>query len=161
MIRQRVAPTDARIEISRDRPAARASSRLATLAQAMSRTNSAVAMTMSGPGAVSRRPTCCSPNLTAVAWTPVLVCGYSRDCCAAIAASSALPSSAPTPSASRPKTSSVRASRGCPVRAGIEASGCHSVCRNGNPNPSGMTPITTAGTPATFTVRPTAFISAP
>ena len=47
-IRQRVAPTDARIAISRARPADRARSRLATFAQAMSRTNAAVAMSASG-----------------------------------------------------------------------------------------------------------------
>ncbi len=73
-MRHRVAPIETRTAISRERSAARARSRLATFAQAMSSTNATAPMSDQKRTRISL-PMTCSENGVTTAVTPLLVSG--------------------------------------------------------------------------------------
>ena len=136
--RQVLAPSATRTAASRSRPDARTSSRLATLAQAISSTNATAAARIFSAGRMP--PTVRSSIGSASAVQPEWVSGWSRSIRAATRFSAASASSRVTPGLSRPATRRNRRSR-LSASAGSSASGVHS-CRVPNAVLVGITPIT-------------------
>src|SRR5882672_664322 len=149
--RHRVAPSAVRIARSRPRPAARASSRLATLAQPMSRRKPAASSASLHGLSNPRKPPVYGST---AACRPASVSGYSRARRVAMASSSARACGIVMPSASRPTTASVRASRRRSRTCGAIASGSHALSIIGNLKRAGITPITVTGSSLTVTGRP-------
>ena len=152
-MRQRVAPSDTRTDISRARFAARANSRLATLAHAISSTNADRAQQREKDHADRTAVLLLVERLHPRSMS-LLVSGYSRR----------EPFRDGEQLRLRLRTSGVLGSRPNTRRAArvplllleirIAASGCHRSAFCGNLKPSGMTPTITAGTSLTRTVRP-------
>ena len=150
-IRHRVAPCATRMATSRARCAERAISRLATLAQAMSRTNATapinvemISLTSAGFAQ--------SLNVRTTASVCSFVSGYCWRSRPASARTSASAASRPTPGASRPTVDSIRLSRRS--RAPVGCKGRQVSEFSGKRIPSGMTPTIVDGSSLTRTTRP-------
>ena len=113
-MRQRPAPTARRTAISRLRPAARTSSRLARLPQAIRSTSVAIAMRTAPPLAMAgrlRAPMAASDTLSSLIRRPWLSLGYSRSRSAAITFIAASACRIPMSGFSRPTTENSKARR--------------------------------------------------
>ena len=152
-MRARVPPIEARTAISFARDTPRISSRLATLAQAISRTSTPAVMNAIQVASVADGLYCSLIGLTVV-WTRPLVSGKWAVQTARVVVSSASAAAGVTPSFSLPKTESRRASRGSAARPGMFESGIHRSAVPGNRKPTGMMPTMVTGWPSTVTVRP-------
>ena len=138
-IRPRPAPIAVRIAISRDRPAARVSSRLATLAQAMSSTNVTAPIMVdvtsaTSAGMKSSRNACAEPTSGSVG-SPY--CTLMRR---EMAATSASACAAVAPGLSRAIIATPRTLRGAVPRSGVI--GIQISATSGNLNRAGMMPVT-------------------
>ena len=146
--RARLAPSAIRTATSRARCADRASCRLATLAQAISRTKPTAPMR-------ARKIILIGPPLKR--WLNVITTAsvflfVSGNCCASCFAMpiiSACACASVTPGARREKTVMFRASRRSEFWSGT--SGCQMSALAGNFTPSGMTPTIVAGVPLMLT----------
>ncbi len=151
-MRPRLAPSAVRTAISRRRPAPRASKRLATLTQAMSR--STVVAPISAPVIVRS-----SLPMAALRYARASPARGPRDSRAGNtrAPSSALACSSVTPGASRPSTETVRD----PAAAAPDAGkGIHISLVLGKRNPGGITPAMTCVVVSRRMRRPSTFGSA-
>jgi len=151
--RLRVAPRAVRIDISRTRPLARASCRLATLAQAISRTkpvtpsNSQVYWDNKPPIRNSRR------GITMVR-QPVLVLGNCRSSRCAMASISVRACSTGTPGDNRATLNRIGAGRKRQTGGG-KARGIQASMAGGKSKPAGITPTTLTERPSIWTFLPT------
>ena len=171
--RLRAAPRADRIAISLCLPDVRASTRLATLAQAISRTNpTATSKTKSGvrtSPTISLRygttlaPICCPLTITAYSG------GYNFSTSAMTRPASSWAWAGVTPRLSRPTTVWLYSTPHSCSSAGVKASGTHNSAgprfqrspRKGKSKPFGITPITVYGSRSSRIVRPRIFGSAP
>ena len=158
MRRRRVAPSAARIVSSRCRVVARASSRLATFAHAISRTNDTAASRTSAASFTPR--TTWSRSGTSRNRRPVLNRGYFAASPAADVSASARAWPSVTPSFRRPSTPIDRAPRAKRRPSnGSAPSGIHRSVAAGkvrNEKPAGNTPTTCTARPSSVSVAPTA-----
>ena len=159
--RRRPAPSAARIASSFCREAARVSRRLATLAQAMRRTNATVAKRINSGCRTS--PTISSCIGTSRTPMPAFTFGYWRSRADAIASISACAAPRSMPGFSRPMTCSQYAPRDCMVSASASdgASGVHTCAVSGCANDAGITPTISRGAPFNTMDRPTTAGSPP
>ena len=153
MTRRRPAPSAARMASSRVRTVARASSRLATLAQQMRSTKPTTAR-KSIDVSRSSRPTSASCSGSSATPRPVLVSGNSRASPPATAAKSARAASSVTPGFIRPMTlnTCARRSPGCWPLIDLIA---QMLLRPTNCASAGTTPTTVKGSPSSRSTRPT------
>ncbi len=156
--RQRDAPRATRTAISRERFAARDSSRLATFAHAISSTKPTAPI-------IARKICRIGPPLkrwlnviTSAVGKSLLVSGYLVACAAAMRSISAWPWPWVAPAFNRPKICIPRWSRRS-ASGGWRA--IHIAALDGNFIPSGITPMIVAGSPLTRSGRPSTFGSAP
>ena len=146
VMRRRLAPIATRTAISRWRSASRASSRPATFAQAIKRTNPAAAChnVRIGPRPMSIIP-------PASVYTRTCKPLFAAGCCLARRSPntviSARASSSVRPAASRPIAVSERDTRSS-AASGVKASGAHTWAPSGNSNPSGAMPTMSWATPS-------------
>ena len=152
-MRPRLAPRAMRMATSRWRSAPCATSRLTTLAQAISSTKMAEAChsPSTGPSPSSSIP---RDNVITRTARSLLASGY---CCrrrSPTMAISVRASGSDRPSRRRPMTVSERRSRTVAC-SGLNASGTHTSVPLGNSNPIGATPTTSYDSPSSTIVRPT------
>ena len=158
-MRPRDAPSATRTAISRARVVARASSRLATLAQAISNTSAIAAScaSMNGRGCWPKNASAASTRMLHLPSSP----GYSRASCRMMPRTSALAWATVTPGRRRASTpANVRPSRSRPNAPATE-SGVQSSAPGGKTKPAGMTPTIVRGTLFRSTFWPMTDGSAP
>ena len=151
--RQRLAPKADRTAASLVRNAARARRRLATLAHAISRTKMVAICIAAKTGTISS-PIPCSANDMKTIPTPSFDSGYSCANRWATSDKSSRACSIVTPSLRRPNTANWVPDPLVGLAFRVSRRGIHSSCFCGNMKPSGITPITVACSPFTFSITP-------
>ncbi len=158
-IRPRLAPSAMRVASSRRRPDARASSRLAMLAQAMSSTK------VTAPASATSAGRICPVTRSARGWTrnPVraLASGCSISSCAARAVAAPCAWASPVPGARRATVRRKTAPRTGLARSRPSGRQTSASASTTGRNAGGSTPMISCGSPASTTRRPTAAASPP